>query len=220
MLSRLVQSILKAVENELSFDNIICFTDSQVSLSWIKAEEKELKTFVQNRVIEIRQNVKAENWSYCRTNENPADLVTRIEGNGVENTIWWERADLVTRIEGNGVENTIWWEGADLVTRIEGNGVENTIWWEGADLVTRIEGNGVENTIWWEGADFLKSNKLDVTKYSLPEHLVFDFEKEVRITETMTFTTNELKTIENIIDIHKYSEQRFIKVVPNNRFSQ
>ena len=54
LLSRLVQSILKAVENELTFDNIICFTDSQVSLSWIKAEEKELKTFVQNRVIEIR----------------------------------------------------------------------------------------------------------------------------------------------------------------------
>ena len=146
LLSRLVQSILKAVETELTFDNIICFTDSQVSLSWIKTEEKELKTFVQNRVIEIRQNVKAENWSYCRTNENPADLVTRIEG------------------------------------------------------------NGVENTIWWEGADFLKSNKLDVTKYNLPEHLVFDFEKEVRIIETMTFTNSELKTIENIIDIHKYSD--------------
>ena len=64
----------------------------------------------------------------------------------------------------------------------------------------------VENTIWWEGADFLKSNKLDVTKYSLQEHLVFDFEKELRITETMTFTISELKTIENIIDIHKYSD--------------
>ena len=74
------------------------------------------------------------------------------------------------------------------------------------DLVTRIEGDGVQNTIWWEGADFLKSTKIYVTKYSLPEDLVFHFEKEVRITETMTFTTTELENIENIIDIHKYSE--------------
>ena len=142
LLSRLVQTIFKTVDNELAFDKIICFTDSQVSLSWLIAEEKELITFVQNRLIEIRQNVKPENWFYCRTNENPAGLVTKIEG------------------------------------------------------------EVVQNTIWWEGADFLKSTKIYVTKYSLPEHLVH-FEKEGRIIETMMFRTTEL---ENIIDIHKYSD--------------
>ena len=64
-------------------------------MSWIKAEQKELKTFVQNRVIEIRQNVKPDNWFYCRTKENPADLVTRIEGDGVQNPLWWEGPDFL-----------------------------------------------------------------------------------------------------------------------------
>ena len=58
LLSRLVQNIVSAVKDEIVFDKITCFTDSQVSLSWIKAEAKELKTFVQNRVIEIRKNVE------------------------------------------------------------------------------------------------------------------------------------------------------------------
>ena len=57
LLSRLVVSVTSAVEDELSIINKCCFTDSQVSLAWVKADNKELKTFVQNRVIEIRKNV-------------------------------------------------------------------------------------------------------------------------------------------------------------------
>ena len=58
-------------------------------MSWIKSEDKELKTFVQNRVLEIRGNVKPENWFYCKTNENPADLVTRSD-NDIRNPLWFE----------------------------------------------------------------------------------------------------------------------------------
>ena len=61
-------------------------------MSWIKANDKEFKTFVENRLREIRNNTDVENWSYCPTEFNPADLMTRvgITKNFIENKLWWE----------------------------------------------------------------------------------------------------------------------------------
>ena len=74
-----------AVEEEMTINGEYCFTDSQVSLAWVKAENRELTTFVQNRVKEIRKDVDPRFWRYCRTDCNPADLITRVHANG----IWW-----------------------------------------------------------------------------------------------------------------------------------
>ena len=89
LLSRLVKSVLSAVEEEMTINGVYCFTDSQVSLAWMKAENRELTTFVQNRVKEIRKNVAPRFWRYCRMDCNPADLVTRVNANGTTNEIWW-----------------------------------------------------------------------------------------------------------------------------------
>ena len=51
-----------------------------VTLAWIKATKKEFKVFVRNRVEQIRNNVEPCRWIYCGTKENPADLVTRVNG--------------------------------------------------------------------------------------------------------------------------------------------
>ena len=61
-------------------------------MSWIKAIDKEFKTFVENRLREIRSNTYIENWSYCPTEFNPADLIARvgITKNFIENKLWWE----------------------------------------------------------------------------------------------------------------------------------
>ena len=45
----------RALETEMRIKKVICWTDSQVSLAWIKAVKKEFKTFVQNRVLAIRK---------------------------------------------------------------------------------------------------------------------------------------------------------------------
>ena len=76
ILAGLIVSILNGLQNEIKIDEIFCHTDSQMSLSWVRAMRKEFKPFVQNRVNEIRKNVKSKNWYYCRTNENPADILT------------------------------------------------------------------------------------------------------------------------------------------------
>ena len=66
------------MKNCVNFDKIYLWTDSKVILSWIKAIGKEFKTFVENRLQDIRNNTDIENWFYCPPEFNPADLITRV----------------------------------------------------------------------------------------------------------------------------------------------
>ena len=47
-----------------------------MALAWIKSRNQEFKTFIENRVMEIRKNTLIENWHYCKTKENRSDLIT------------------------------------------------------------------------------------------------------------------------------------------------
>ena len=88
ILSRLVVSIMGCLCEEMDISASFCYTDSQISLAWIKGVGKEYKTFIQNRVLEIRSNVEASHWLYCNTENNPADLITRVNLNNLDNAIW------------------------------------------------------------------------------------------------------------------------------------
>ena len=52
------------------------WTDSQIVLYWLTST-KPLKRFVSNRVKEIHNITHSQEWKYCPTNDNPADLLTR-----------------------------------------------------------------------------------------------------------------------------------------------
>ena len=80
LLIRLICNVIGALRAELNIRKSFCWTDSTISLAWIKSTNKEFKTFIQNRVLEIRKNVHADNWFYCRSEVNPADLATRCGG--------------------------------------------------------------------------------------------------------------------------------------------
>ena len=89
ILARLVEAVMNAVKNNLTIGQVFCHTDSKVSLSWVKAVRKEFQTFVQNRVDEIRRKIAPEKWFYCRTDQNPADLLTRADNDGLSQSLWW-----------------------------------------------------------------------------------------------------------------------------------
>ncbi|XP_074657313.1 uncharacterized protein LOC141910518 [Tubulanus polymorphus] len=55
---------------------IFAWCDSQIVLGWLNTAKK-LSTFVSNRVEEIRNTLPVENWHYCQSASNPADLLTR-----------------------------------------------------------------------------------------------------------------------------------------------
>lgn len=73
--SRLAASIEE--EMSLQVSRKFYWTDSSTVLLWIKAEPRKFKTFVANRLAEIEENTKPEDWRWVPTKENPADDATR-----------------------------------------------------------------------------------------------------------------------------------------------
>ena len=53
------------------------FTDSQIALHWVTNDEKPLKQWVRNRVIDINRFTNKDQWKYIHTNNMIADLGTR-----------------------------------------------------------------------------------------------------------------------------------------------
>lgn len=51
--ARLIRQVGQALEPEVDVNEMTCWTDSKVALTWIKDKEREWKPFVQNRVNEI-----------------------------------------------------------------------------------------------------------------------------------------------------------------------
>ena len=89
ILSRLILTVLNSFKGEIYISSLYAWSDSKVSLAWIKWYNKE---FVQNRVVEIRKNVPSEKWNFCSTKLDPADLITRLEKNInlTKNSLWWK----------------------------------------------------------------------------------------------------------------------------------
>ena len=97
ILSRLIVTALNAFKDEIDISSIYAWSDSKVSLAWIKSISKEFQTFVQNRVVKIRKNLSFEKWNYCPTTVNPADLLTRFDKNidFSKNSLWWRGPDFL-----------------------------------------------------------------------------------------------------------------------------
>ena len=82
------------MKHRYNFKRITYWTDSKASIAWIKST-KELKTFVKNRVQEIRKLTIKENWFHIKGRDNPADLITRntTVHQFNNNKLWWNGSD-------------------------------------------------------------------------------------------------------------------------------
>ena len=94
LLSKLMTSVKNALSKSICISNCYFWTDSQVTLPWITSLDKNHKTFVENRVREIRKNADVANWFYVDTKNNPADLLTRQKSfrDFQNNNLWWAGA--------------------------------------------------------------------------------------------------------------------------------
>ena len=79
LLSKLIVLVKLAVEKMLKVIKVVCYSDSQIVLWWLKLIRKDWKLWVENRVQIVRKNVVPENWFYVPTDRNPADLATRLK---------------------------------------------------------------------------------------------------------------------------------------------
>ena len=78
--------------------NITYWSDSQIVIHWLNTE-RQLKRFVKNRIDEIKCLTKVEQWRYCPTADNPADLQTRgiTATQFLENQLWFRGPEWLTR---------------------------------------------------------------------------------------------------------------------------
>ena len=103
--ARLVKSVIQALENIVKVHDVVNWTDSMISLLWrIRNTDKKNKKFVENRVSEIRRNAPPEQWGYCPTSENPADMESRgIKAAALkESSLWLHSLEFLSK------ESTYW----------------------------------------------------------------------------------------------------------------
>ena len=81
-------NVIEALEAELLINKVFCWSDSKILLAWIKSINKEFKPFIENRLVEIRKNVGVNDWCYCHSEVNPADLISR-SGNDISSKMWF-----------------------------------------------------------------------------------------------------------------------------------
>jgi len=75
LLARLCHEVINSLS--LVPDKIILWCDSTIVLHWLKTDTRRLKTFVANRVTEIRALTDTAEWRHIRSQDNPADAISR-----------------------------------------------------------------------------------------------------------------------------------------------
>ncbi|GFS78438.1 DUF5641 domain-containing protein [Trichonephila clavipes] len=98
--ARLAKEVKKILDQKCS-NRAFFWTDSQVTLHWIKGPSHRWKPFVANRVREIQSLTDLNSWFHCSGKDNPADLLTR--GISVDalttNSKWWNGSSFLRQID-------------------------------------------------------------------------------------------------------------------------
>lgn len=91
LLTKLMQFVIQALQDILIVSETYYFTDSTVVLAWLQILPCKLKTFVANRVTEILECTKPEQWHHITSHENPADLASRgcDPPDIIQHHLWW-----------------------------------------------------------------------------------------------------------------------------------
>jgi len=90
ILARLANKVLPKLK--LNIKTRYFWTDSSITLAWIKSPSSKWKTFVSHRVGEIQDITSLNEWNHVSTQDNPADLISRgcRPDQIINNELWWE----------------------------------------------------------------------------------------------------------------------------------
>lgn len=75
--AQLATFVYEAFSSRLKINKIFGWSDSTVTLCWIKGHPSRWKTFVSNRVSMIQDKISPDSWKYVPTALNPADVASR-----------------------------------------------------------------------------------------------------------------------------------------------
>ena len=77
LLSQLMRTVLDSFEPRHTFDSVVAFSDSRVTLHWIHSDPSRWKIFVGNRIAQVHENLAPRYWRHVSGAENPADVLSR-----------------------------------------------------------------------------------------------------------------------------------------------
>ncbi|XP_072761501.1 uncharacterized protein [Anoplolepis gracilipes] len=97
LLAKLSKRVLQMLT--VHIDEVYLWSDSTIVLSWIARDSTEWKTFVANRVGEIQRKTKGTKWYHVKSEDNPADLLSRGVNPErlIDKGIWWEGPQFLQR---------------------------------------------------------------------------------------------------------------------------
>lgn len=84
--------IVEKVKKSLDLNSIKCYywSDSTITLCWIKGSPDRWKKFVSNRVSYIQNKSNTEDWFHVKSSDNPADLISRgVSAQSIINNSFW-----------------------------------------------------------------------------------------------------------------------------------
>lgn len=89
LLAKLMATVKRALN--IPIEKTFYFSDSEVTLAWIKGDANRWKVFVANRVTEICQLSDKNDWRYVASKENSADCASRglLPEQLVNFELWW-----------------------------------------------------------------------------------------------------------------------------------
>ncbi|XP_053990215.1 uncharacterized protein LOC128882592 [Hylaeus volcanicus] len=89
LLSKLIQHV-HAILN-MTVTQTFLWTDSEVTLAWIRTHPSKWKDYVRNRVIQIQEITRTSHWRHVPGTSNPADCASRgmTTDQLQQHTLWW-----------------------------------------------------------------------------------------------------------------------------------
>ena len=88
----LLTELLQQVSEALKFNcEVHAYTDSMIVLQWLASHPGKWQTFVANRVAKIQEVVPFTQWNHVKSEDNPADLVSRgVSAKELStSSLWW-----------------------------------------------------------------------------------------------------------------------------------
>ncbi|XP_011860345.1 PREDICTED: uncharacterized protein LOC105557654 [Vollenhovia emeryi] len=91
--AQLLSTLLSFVKLTLNLSTVplYCWSDSTITLAWIKKHPSQWKPFVANRVADIQNRLPDAIWGYVNTKQNPADCASRGVSTASlkDHHLWW-----------------------------------------------------------------------------------------------------------------------------------
>ncbi|CAG9124118.1 unnamed protein product, partial [Plutella xylostella] len=90
LMSKVMKRVYNTLSNKITIQNVHLVSDSQVVLAWLKTDPTRLNAYIANRVKLIQQYTNDCQWSYIRTDQNPADCLSRgVKPSELQNHELW-----------------------------------------------------------------------------------------------------------------------------------